>query len=306
MHHMKPKDNKRVPLRRSGADMVFDCFNHAFFVLVLLAVLYPLWLVLIASFSSSSAVVRGDVFLLPREFSLAGYGRIFSYARLWKSYGNTLLYTTVGTCLALVFTLPAAYALSKREFVGRRAVSGLFLFVMIFNGGLIPTFLAMKSYHLLNTMWAVILPGTLATYNLMLCRTYFESSIPLELWESAQLDGCTHTRFFISIAIPLSKAIISVMVLYYAVTFWNSYFNALIYLNTQSKYPLQIVLRQILLVNTADSAVMGDSNAVDELFQIMMTMKYGVIIVASVPIITLYLLVQKHFEKGVMLGAIKG
>ena len=297
---------KKAKLPQSRADKIFTVVNYTFLVLVLLIILYPLWIVVIASVSSSSAVIRGDVWIIPREFSLDGYKRIFSYERLWGGYANTLLYTVTGTLIALFCTLPAAYALSKKDFVGRSLFAGCFLFAMFFNGGLIPTFLTMRNYGLLDTMWAVIMPATVATYNLMLCRSFFVSNVPPDLWESAQLDGCSHTRFFLSIVIPISKAIISVMVLYYAVTFWNSYFNALMYLTSQEKYPLQIILRDILLMSSVDSQVMGDSNAVDELFQVMLAMKYGVIIVSSVPIIALYLFVQKHFEKGVMLGALKG
>ncbi len=301
VHHEK---KHRLP--KSRADKIFTVFNYLFLILVLLVILYPLWIVVIASVSSSSAVMRGDVWILPSEFSLTGYKRIFGYERLWTGYGNTFLYTITGTVLALVCTLPAAYALSKKDFVGGKFFTGCFLFAMFFNGGIIPTFLTMRSYNLLDTMWAVILPGTVATYNLILCRSFFVNNVPPDLWESAQLDGCSHTRFFVSIVIPVSKAIISVMVLYYAVTFWNSYFNALMYLTSQEKYPLQIILRDILLMSSVDSTTMAGSNAVDELFEVMLTMKYGVIIVSSVPIIALYLFVQKHFEKGVMLGALKG
>lgn len=303
---MATSNARSARIMRTRGDRIFDLFNGLFFFLVMLIVIYPLWLVMIASFSDSSSVMRGDVWLFPRGFNISGYRRIFGYARLWRSYLNTFIYTGLGTALALLFTLPAAYALSKPRLVGRKFINLIFIFAMLFNAGLIPTYMTIRGYGLIDSIWVVILPGTVATYNLMLCRTYFASNLPEDLWESAQLDGCSHTRFFLSIAIPLSMAIISVMVLYYAVVFWNSYFNALIYLNTQSKYPLQIILRDILIVNSIDTAVTGDSNAMDEMFQIMLTMKYGVIIVASVPIITLYLFVQKHFEKGVMLGALKG
>ena len=303
---MKEAVFKKKRLPKSRADKIINAVIYAILILVLLIILYPLWLVIIASVSSSSAVMRGEVWIVPKEFSLMGYKRIFSYTRLWGGYLNTVIYTVVGTAISLFCTLPAAYALSKKEFYGRKLFTGMFLFAMFFNGGMIPTYLTMQNYGLLDTMWAVILPGAVATYNLILCRSFFESNIPRDLWESAQLDGCSHAYFFMRVVLPLSKAIISVMILYYAVTYWNSYFNALMYLTSQEKYPLQIILRDILLVNSVDSAAMQDSNATDELFQILLTMKYGVIIVSSLPIIALYLLVQKHFEKGVLLGAVKG
>ncbi|MFR8001660.1 MAG: carbohydrate ABC transporter permease [Hydrogeniiclostridium sp.] len=303
---MKEATIKKKKLPQSRADKIINVVIYGIIILVLVAILYPLWLVVIASVSSSSAVMRGEVWIVPKEFSLTGYERIFSYTRLWNGYLNTIIYTVVGTVISLICTLPAAYALSKKEFYGRKLFTGMFLFAMFFNGGMIPTYLTMQNYGLLDTMWAVILPGAVATYNLILCRSFFVGNIPSDLWESAQLDGCSHAYFFMKIVLPISKAIISVMVLYYAVTYWNSYFNALMYLTSQEKYPLQIILRDILLVNSVDSATMTDSNAVDEMFEIMLTMKYGVIIVSSLPIIGLYLLVQKHFEKGVLLGSVKG
>lgn len=303
---IRTKRVNSIRVKQTASDKVFTFINIVFFVIVLAVVLYPIYLVVIASVSSSGAVSRGDVILFPREFSLAGYKRILGYTKLWRGYGNTLFYTIFGTAINLFMTVPAAYALSYKELVGRKLIIGLFLFAMMFNAGLIPTYLTMRSYGLVDTIWALVLPNAIATYNLMLCRSSFETNLPRDLWESAQLEGCRHTRFFISIALPLSKAIVSVMILYYAVAHWNAYFNALIYIKSQQMYPLQVILREILILSTLDTSVMAGTNAVDELYEVMLTMKYGVIIVSTIPIILLYLLVQKYFEKGIMLGAIKG
>lgn len=297
---------KRMKIKKTASDKVIDAVLYFFLSIVLLCVLYPLYLLIIASISSSGAVLRGEVWLLPKDLALEGYQRILSYAKLWNAYKNTIIYTVVGTTVNVALTTTAAFALSKRDLMGRKFFTGMFLFTMFFSGGLIPTYLTIQSYNLLDNMWALILPGAVTCFNLIICRTFFENSIPEELWESAQLDGCSHTRYFFTILLPLSKAILAVLVLYYAMGHWNSYFNAMVYLDDQSKFPLQVVLREILLVNSVDSAVMMDTSALDELYAVMLTMKYSAIIVSSIPLIVLYFAVQKHFAKGIMVGAIKG
>ncbi len=290
---------------RSRADKAFDVMDYILLTLAFLLVAYPLYFVLIASVSDPIAVYEGRVILYPIKPTLEGYARIFSYESLYTGYKNTVLYTLVGTSINVVLTITAGYALSRKDLVGRNVMMMGVMITMIFSGGMIPNYLLVRSLRLYNTMWALILPGAVSTWNLIVARTFFQQTIPDELREAAELDGCGDTSFFVRVVLPLSSSIIAVMVLFYAVSHWNSYYNALLYLSTTSKYPLQLVLRNILIVNTLDDMV---NDVATQAAQQRMgdLIKYGMIIVSSLPLLILYPFLQKYFVHGVMIGAIKG
>ena len=292
-------------ISRSRADKAFDIMDYVLLTIAFLLVAYPLYFVIIASVSDPIAVYEGRVILYPIKPTLEGYARIFSYESLFVGYKNTILYTLVGTAINVVLTVTAGYALSRKELVGRNVMMMGVMFTMIFSGGMIPTYLLVRQLGLYNTMWALILPGAVSTWNLIVCRTFFQQTIPDELREAADLDGCGDVAFFLRVVLPLSSSIIAVMVLFYAVSHWNSYYNALIYLSSTSKYPLQLVLRNILIVNTMDDMV---NDVATQAAQQRMgdLIKYGMIIVSSLPLLILYPFLQKYFVKGVMIGAIKG
>ncbi|MBQ3279534.1 MAG: carbohydrate ABC transporter permease [Clostridia bacterium] len=289
----------------SRADKAFDVLDYILLTIAFLLVAYPLYFVVIASVSDPIAVYEGRVIIWPIKPTLEGYARIFSYESLFIGYKNTLLYTLIGTAINVVMTITAGYALSRKELVGRNVMMMGVMFTMIFSGGMIPNYLLVRSLGLYNTMWALILPGAVSTWNLIVCRTFFQQTIPDELREAAELDGCGDTGFFLRVVLPLSSSIIAVMVLFYAVSHWNSYYNALIYLSSTSKYPLQLVLRNILIVNTLDDMV---NDVATQAAQQRMgdLIKYGMIIVSSLPLLVLYPFLQKYFVQGVMIGAIKG
>ena len=292
-------------ISRSRADKAFDIMDYVLLTIAFLLVAYPLYFVIIASVSDPIAVYEGRVVLYPIKPTLEGYARIVSYASRFVGYKNTILYTLVGTAINVVLTVTAGYALSRKELVGRNVMMMGVMFTMIFSGGMIPTYLLVRQLGLYNTMWALILPGAVSTWNLIVCRTFFQQTIPDELREAADLDGCGDVAFFLRVVLPLSSSIIAVMVLFYAVSHWNSYYNALIYLSSTSKYPLQLVLRNILIVNTMDDMV---NDVATQAAQQRMgdLIKYGMIIVSSLPLLILYPFLQKYFVKGVMIGAIKG
>ena len=292
-------------ISRSRADKAFDIMDYVLLTIAFLLVAYPLYFVIIASVSDPIAVYEGRVVLYPIKPTLEGYARIFSYESLFIGYKNTIIYTLVGTAINVVLTVTAGYALSRKELVGRNVMMMGVMFTMIFSGGMIPTYLLVRQLGLYNTMWALILPGAVSTWNLIVCRTFFQQTIPDELREAADLDGCGDVAFFLRVVLPLSSSIIAVMVLFYAVSHWNSYYNALIYLSSTSKYPLQLVLRNILIVNTMDDMV---NDVATQAAQQRMgdLIKYGMIIVSSLPLLILYPFLQKYFVKGVMIGAIKG
>lgn len=297
-------------MKNSLGDRIFFAINYIFLTLVFVMVAYPLLYMLACSFSSPQAVTAGKVVLWPVDFTLMGYETIFRDASIWTGYGNTIIYTAVGTFLSTVLTLLAAYPLSRKDFVLANPCMMLFTFTMFFGGGLIPTYILISNLGLINTRWVMIIPGALSVYNIILTRTFIRSNIPQELIEATQIDGCSDFRFLCSFVIPLSKAIIAVVALFYAVGVWNSYFNALIYLNDKDLYPLQMILRTILIQNKFDSASMTqtlinveDLAAKQKLYELL---KYSLIVVASVPILCVYPFVQKYFVQGVMIGSIKG
>jgi putative aldouronate transport system permease protein len=282
----------------------FGIFNTIFCVLVFLIVAYPLYYVIIASFSNPMSVSAGDVILWPRGLTLKGYEMVLQENDLWIGYRNTIFYTTVGTLLNILVTFPAAYAVSRREFMPRHTVMLVFVFTMFFNGGLIPTYMLMKKLDFINTIWVFLIPFSLNVYNFIIVRTFFETGIPEELHDAAQLDGCGEFRYFWQIVMPLSRAIIAVIGLYYAVSHWNDYFTGLLYARDIQFKPLQLVLREILLVAQSSTQTGGTGSGYAILYVI--SMKYSIIIVSTIPIMILYPFLQKYFEKGVMLGAIKG
>lgn len=292
--------------RRSKEDKIFDLINIFLVAIMVILVVYPLYFIVIASISNPNMIYEGKVWLLPKDITFEGYQRIFSDSKIWLGYKNSIIYTFVGTLVNVSCTLMAAYALSRRDLYGRNLIMFLFLFTMFFSGGLIPTYLVVKNLGLLNTMWALILPKAVAVWNVIVARTFFQTSIPNELLEAAKIDGCSDAKFFWKIVLPLSKPIVAVMVLFYAVGHWNSYFDALIYLNNEDLYPLQLILRNILIQNEASTQMMSDIDSLAAKQRVSELIKYGVIIVASIPLLVLYPFVQKYFVKGVMVGGIKG
>lgn len=293
-------------IRRSKEDKLFDVINMTLLTLMLLAVLYPLYFIIIASISNPDRIFAGDVWLYPVEITFEGYSRIFQDGKIWTGYKNTIIYTVLGTALNVSLTLTAAYALSRKDFYGRTFFMMMFVFTMFFSGGLIPTYLLVQNLGMVNTMWAMIIPKAVAIWNIIVARTFFQATIPQEMLEAAKVDGCSNTKFFTKIVLPLSKPIIAVMVLFYAVGHWNSYFDALVYLNDESLYPLQLILRNILIQNEAAATMVSDLESVAAQQRIADLIKYGVIIVGSLPLLIVYPFVQKYFVQGVMIGGIKG
>lgn len=292
-------------MRVSRSDKAFNIVNTLLLTLVLLIVAYPIYFVVIASISDPDAVYQGRVLLWPEGFTLDGYRHILETESIWSGYANSLQYMLVGTTINVVLTLLAAYPLSRRDFAGGGVLMFLYTFTMIFQGGMIPTYLNVRSLGLLNTMWAMVLPGAIAAYNLIIARTFFRQTIPDELLDSGKIDGCSNTRFFLQVVLPLSPTLIAILILFYGVNHWNAYFDALLYISDDSKYPLQLVLRSILLQNQSLAAASMDAD-VYYLQRLTDLMKYGVIVVASVPLLVLYPFLQKYFVKGLMIGSVKG
>ena len=297
------KAENKISLSR--ADRLFDIFNYVILTIVLLIVAYPLYFIVIASVSDPIAVYAGEVILWPHRFTWEGYERILEYEAFFTGYRNTFIYTVIGTTVNVLITIPGAYALSRKDLVGRNVMMMMVTFTMIFNGGLIPTYLLVLELNLYNSMWALILPVAVSAWNLIVARTFFQQTIPDELLEAATLDGCSNFQFFMRVVLPLSKSIIAVMVLFYAVNHWNSYFNALIYLKSADKYPLQLVLRNILFENSLGDMV-EDASTLAAQQRMGDLIKYGVIMASSLPLLILYPFLQRYFIQGVMIGAVKG
>lgn len=279
---------------------------YVFLILVLIVMLYPLIYVVSASFSSPEAVANGKVFLFPVEPTLMGYEAVFQNQKIVTGFLNSVFYLVVGTTVNLIMTMLAAYPLSRKEFYGKKFITGIFVFTMYFSGGLVPSYLLMKNLNLLDTRAALIIPVAMSVWNVIIARTYLQSTIPDELFEAASLDGCSEIGFFLRIVLPLSKPIMAVLVLYYGVGHWNSYFNAMMYLNSPELQPLQIVLREILLLGNVDMTMITDAAALEQMQGLSNLLKYAVIVVASLPMMCIYPFVQKHFVKGVMVGSLKG
>ena len=290
---------------KSLSDIIFDAFIYLFLILVSLSVLYTLIFVLSASFSEPEAIYQGKVWLYPQGFTLEGYERVFRDSAIWRGYRNSISYTALGTLISVSLTLSSAYALSRRDLVGRGAITAFMVFTMFFSGGIIPTYLVVKNLQLLNKVWALVLPTAVSMTNIIIARTFFSTTIPGELLEAAAIDGCGNTRFFFRIVLPLSKAIVAVIALYYAVGIWNEYFTALLYLDSRKMYPLQLILREIL-IQSQMSEMVTDLVGADQLQRVSEIIKYALIIVASVPMLILYPFLQRFFIKGVMIGSVKG
>lgn len=279
--------------------------------LVLITVLYPLIYIVSASISSPESVNSGRMLLLPKEITFEGYQIIFKNQAIWRAYLNTIIYTLCGTLVNLLFTIPAGFALSRKDFSSRSWILKLIVVTMFISGGLIPSYILVTNLGLTDTMWALILPGAVSVYNLIVVKNFFESSIPEPLIESAFIDGANYFNVFFEIVLPLSKPIIAVMALFYGIGHWNQYFSSLLYLNQRDMYPLQMILREILVIQ--DMSSNPTANITGEMAEFLYSqqqlgqvIKYGVMIVSSLPVILIYPFLQKYFVKGVMLGSIKG
>ena len=286
-------------------DLIFNIILYGISIVILLIVIYPLYFIIIASFSNPTEVANGKVWFVPSQFTVDGYKEIMRHSELWTGYRNTIVYTVLGTVIGLAVNIPAAYALSRRDLVGRKLITFFFIFTMFFNGGLIPTYFTIRDFGLYDTFWVMVLPFSVAVYHIIIARTFFDSSLPQGILDAAQIDGCGNLRFFFQIALPLSKAVLAVIALYTAVSQWNAYFNALVYIRNEDLKPLQLVIRNILITNQAMAGT-GDGLAAQEARRLSELMKYAVIIISTVPIMCVYPFVQKYFSQGVMIGAIKG
>ena len=292
-------------IKDSGVDRIFTITNYLVLTIILVIVLLPLIFIVSSSFSSPQAVMAGRVRLLPVDFSLEGYRVVFEHSKVWAGFGNSIFYTVVGTLFNVFLTIIAAYPLSRQDLVGRKVFIFLFLFTMLFSGGLIPSYLVVQKLGLLNTRAAMILPTGIGVWNLLIAITFIRTTIPRELLEAAQMDGCSDIRFLISIVMPLARPLIAILALFYAVNHWNTYFNALIYLKDQALFPLQIVLREILILNSVDASMLMDIDDLIAREGMRELLKYSLIMVATVPVLIIYPFVQKHFIRGMMIGSIK-
>ncbi|NRF94152.1 carbohydrate ABC transporter permease [Paenibacillus frigoriresistens] len=293
-------------IREASNDRWFNVINYTVLALFLIIVMYPLVFIVSASFSSPDAVISGKVWLWPVQPTLDGYAAVFKHKLIWSSFRNSIIYTVLGTAINVALTVMAAYPLARRDLYGKNAVMLLLVFTTMFSGGLIPSYLLVKDLGMLNTIWSMILPGALSVFNVIITRTYLKTTIPEELLEAAQLDGCNDFKFVWNVVIPLSGPIIAVITLYSAVGYWNQYFNALIYLKQPSLYPLQLVLRDILVQNEVDPAMLSDLGQEANREGLRALLKYSLIVVSSLPLMMIYPFVQKHFVKGVMIGSLKG
>lgn len=293
-------------LHSSFSDRLVDIIIITAVLLVIIAIVYPLWFIIIASISNVNDVAGGRVLILPKGIQFAGYERIFEDIRIWRGYSNTIIYSILGTILNMIVTIPASFALARREFKPRRIILFILTFTMFFSGGLIPNYLLYRDLNLLDSMWVFILPGAVNVYNLIVARSFFETSIPEDLHDAAQIDGLGYFGYFIRIVVPLSSAIIAVIGLYYFVQHWNDYFTGLIYIRTTSRWPLQNVLQSILLSNQTAQNTATYADTAEKARQVADQIKYGVIIVSTLPLLVAYPFLQKYFNKGVMIGAVKG
>lgn len=291
---------------RMKSDRIFHTIVYSLLTLFMLIELYPIIFVVSSSFSSSEAVLAGRVTLLPVQVSLEGYKAVFSNRNIWIGYSNTLLYTGIGTLVNVLMTMVCAYLLSRRDMPYQGGIMMLFTFTMFFGGGMIPNYMLMKELGLINNRLVMIIPGMISVYNMIIARTFLRNSIPEELLEASQIDGCSDARYFFQIILPLSKACIAVLALYYAVGHWNAYFNAFMYLNDRNLYPLSVFLREILIANKMSESLSLDSEMMEKLMGLADVLKYALIVVSTAPILCIYPFVQKYFVQGVMIGAVKG
>lgn len=291
---------------RRYSDRIFDTVNVIVMIVCLIIFTWPLWFVVIASVSDPIAINLGEVLLFPKGLHLDGYEKIFEYKMLWSGYKNSIIVTFGGTILNMVFSVCLAYPLSVKTFAPRNVLTVFVMFTMYFGGGLIPTYLVMQDLHLINTLWAMIIPGLISVYNSLIIRSFFANSIPGELQEAATLDGAGDASYLFHVILPLSKPVFAVVGLYYMVGHWNNFTDALYYIYDIKKYPLQSILRELLMTNRMMADLTADSEMVQEAYRASEIMRYGVIIVAAIPMMCIYPFVQKYFIKGAMVGAVKG
>ena len=292
--------------KRLNGDTLFSVGVYVLLTLILVVIAFPLIYLVSASFSDPQAVISGRVWLWPVDFTLKGYEAIFKDQSLIRGFLNSVFLTVVGTAINIVVTVLMAYPLSRKQFYGRKFFTMFMMVTMFFNGGLVPTFLLINQLSMYNSYWSVLIPGCVGVTNVIICRTYFESSIPEELYEAASLDGCDDFRFLTKVVLPLAKPVLAVLVLYYAVGHWNSYFKEMIYLEDKIKYPLQVVLRQILIMSQIADEMMLDFSTAERVQGMADLLKYSTIVVSSLPMLLLYPFIQKYFVKGVMIGSVKG
>ncbi|MBR5379983.1 MAG: carbohydrate ABC transporter permease [Clostridia bacterium] len=292
-------------IKKTKFDKAFDIILYSVLGLLAASYLYILIYVVSASFSDPNAVYSGRVVLWPVDFTLQGYKRVFQEKMVLLGYRNSMLYMVTGTAISTALTLMGAYALSRRDLPGRGIVTGLLVFTMFFNGGIVPLYLIVRKLKMIDTMWSLVLPGAVSMSNVIIARTFYANSIPTGLLDAAKIDGSTNIGFFFRVALPLSKAIIAVIALYYAVGLWNDYFNAMIYLKTREKYPLQLFLREILISSQQSAAMTGDVLEQELLAQLQEIIKYTLIVVGSLPLLMLYPFLQKYFVQGVLIGSLK-
>lgn len=293
-------------IKLSKQDRVFYAIVYTIVTVMTVSVLYPVLYVLACSFSSPNAVGSGQVYLWPVEFSVKGYQLVFGYSDVWIGYRNTIFYTICCTVNNLIFTMMPAFAMSGPRIPGYKGFTVFFLISMYFGGGLIPTYLLYKDIGYVNTIWAIIVPGAFSVYQMIVCRTFMNSNIPLEMIEATKIDGCSDVRFFIQFVLPLSKAILAVMTLNFAVGQWNSYFAAHIYLQDSNLYPLQSFLRKILVLGQLSEDQYMDPEEHEKLRGMSDLLKYALIVVATAPIMCVYPFIQKYFVQGIMIGSLKG
>ena len=306
MNKTAAHDHSRVVERYYRGDKLYYTVTHCILLFLALLVLYPLIYIASSSFSSPDAVAAGRVILWPVDFSLRGYTEVLKHPSVFIGYRNTIFYTVVGTLINITMTMCAAYGLSRKNLQGVKIFTFLFTFTMMFSGGLMPTYLLMRDLRFINTLWVMIIPGAISVYNLIVARTFIINSIPEELFEAASIDGCSDTYYFFRILLPLSKAIIAVLALFYGVAHWNAYFNAMIYLRNKNLFPLQLFLREILILNQIDHSMVLDPELAEAIRGMADLLKYSLIVVATLPIMCVYPFIQKYFVKGVMIGSLKG
>ncbi len=307
---MKAFGNGVKGMKESKSDKAFTLCSYILMAILCLMILYPIYFMLIASVSSPEYVLSGQVLLYPKGLNFEGYGRIFRYDMLWTGYGNSLFYSVVGALLSTSVTLLAAYPLARKDFSGRRILTIFFLFAMFFQGGLIPQYILVNSLHLRNTYWVLLCVSGVQVMNLLMSASYFRSTYIHSMYEASQMDGCTHFGYFFRILIPTSTPIVIVMLLFYGVWQWNDYFRAMIYLDKERFYPIQLVLKELLAANQVTGPLFEmlteDQTAYEEMLKAAESMKYGIILIASLPMLLLYLFLQRFFIKGITLGSVKG
>lgn len=288
------------------SDRLFTLLVNLFLIISFVIVLYPLLYIISSSLSHPTAVMAHKVWLLPVDFDLMSYKAVFSNKQIGSGYLNSLYYMVVGTVVSVLLTVLLAYPLSRKEFYGRSVVTKFILFTMLFSGGTIPLYLVVRNLGLYDSRWSIILPNAITVWNVIIARTFLQENITDELYDAAQIDGCSDIRFLVSFVFPLSGAIVAVLGLFYAVGQWNKYFDALLYLQSQKLYPLQIILRNILIINRNTPSMTVDVEAAMRAQGLSETIRYAVIVVASAPLLIIYPFVQRFFVKGVMIGSVKG